>query len=176
MRVGVISDTHGLIRPEAIGALLGSDVIIHAGDIGKADVIERLREVAPTFAVRGNNDTGPWAAAFPVSQVVEVGEVSFYVLHEVSRLDLEPAAAGFAAVVSGHSHRPSIQFRQGILYLNPGSAGPRRFTLPVTVARVDVSGHEMRPEIVALPVPSGPTRESTLGDASGRRPGRGRRR
>jgi putative phosphoesterase len=153
-RVGVISDTHGLLRPEAIRALQGSDVIIHAGDIGRADVIERLREVAPTFVVRGNNDTGPWARVLSVSEVVEVGELSFYVLHEVSRLDLEPAAAGFAAVVSGHSHRPSIQFRDGILYLNPGSAGPRRFTLPVTVARVDVSGRRMRPEIVALELSS----------------------
>jgi uncharacterized protein len=155
VRVGVISDTHGLLRPEAIRALQGSDVIIHAGDIGKGEVIERLRELAPTFAVRGNNDTGPWARALPVSEVVEVGALSFYVLHEISRLDLEPAAAGFAAVVSGHSHRPSIQFRDGVLYLNPGSAGPRRFTLPVTVGRVDVSGRRMRPDIVALEPPSG---------------------
>lgn len=157
-------------------ALQGSDVIIHAGDVGKAEVIERLREVAPTFAVRGNNDTGPWARDLPVSEVVEVGALSFYVLHEISRLDLEPAAAGFAAVVSGHSHRPSIQFRDGVLYLNPGSAGPRRFTLPVTVARVDVSGRRVRPEIVELPVPSGLARESALSGRSGRRSRRGRRR
>lgn len=150
--VGVISDTHGLVRPEAVRALQGSDIIIHAGDIGNPEVIERLREVAPTVLVRGNNDRGAWAAGLPLTRVVEVGERLFYVLHEISRLDLDPAVAGFAAVVSGHSHRPSIQFRNGVLYLNPGSAGPRRFTLPVAVARVGVSGRQMRPEIVELRV------------------------
>jgi uncharacterized protein len=176
IRVGVISDTHGLLRAEAIAALQDPDVIIHAGDVGRAEVIERLREVAPTFAVRGNNDRGPWAAALPTTLVVEVGGLSFYVLHELSRLDLEPAAAALAAVVSGHSHRPSIHFREGVLYLNPGSAGPRRFTLPVTVARVDVAGRQMRPEIVELPVPSGPTGDSALSGRPGRRPRRGQRR
>lgn len=148
--VGVISDTHGLLRPEAVAALQGSDVIIHAGDIGGPKVIEQLHEVAPTFAVRGNIDKGAWAANVPATQVVEVGELRFYVLHEIAQLDLDAAVAGYAAVVSGHSHRPSVEFRGGVLYLNPGSAGPRRFKLPVAIARVGVSGRQMRPEIVEL--------------------------
>jgi hypothetical protein len=152
MLVGVISDTHGLLRPEAVAALEGSDVIIHAGDIGTPEVIEHLRLVAPTFAVRGNNDEGAWAAGVPLTQVVQVGDVLFYVLHQSAQLDLDPVAMGYAAVVSGHSHRPSVQFRDGVLYLNPGSAGPRRFKLPVVVARVGVVGREMRPEIVELDV------------------------
>jgi uncharacterized protein len=150
--VGIISDTHGLVRPEAVRALKGSELLIHAGDIGNPQVIEQLHEIAPTFVVRGNNDRGAWAADLPVTQVVEVGELLFYVLHEISQLDVDPAIAGFAAVVSGHSHQPSIQFRDGVLYLNPGSAGPRRFSLPVAVARVHVSGRQMRPEIVELRV------------------------
>ena len=150
--VGIISDTHGLVRPEAVRALKGSELLIHAGDIGNPQVIEQLHEIAPTFVVRGNNDRGVWAADLPVTQVVEVGELLFYVLHEISQLDVDPAVAGFAAVVSGHSHQPSIQFRDGVLYLNPGSAGPRRFSLPVAVARVHVSGRQMRPEIVELRV------------------------
>ncbi len=150
--VGIISDTHGLVRLEAIRALKGSELLIHAGDIGNPQVIEQLHEIAPTFVVRGNNDRGAWAADLPVTQVVEVGELLFYVLHEISQLDVDPAIAGFAAVVSGHSHQPSIQFRDGVLYLNPGSAGPRRFSLPVAVARVHVSGRQMRPEIVELRV------------------------
>jgi uncharacterized protein len=148
--VGIISDTHGLVRPEAVRALKGSELLIHAGDIGNPQVIEQLHEIASTFVVRGNNDRGAWAADLPVTQVVEVGELLFYVLHEISQLDVDPAVAGFAAVVSGHSHQPSIQFRDGVLYLNPGSAGPRRFSLPVAVARVHVSGRQMRPEIVEL--------------------------
>lgn len=147
-----ISDTHGLVRLEAVRALKGSELLIHAGDIGNPQVIEQLHEIAPTFVVRGNNDRGAWAADLPVTQVVEVGELLFYVLHEISQLDVDPAVAGFAAVVSGHSHQPSIQFRDGVLYLNPGSAGPRRFSLPVAVARVHVSGRQMRPEIVELRV------------------------
>ncbi|HEX2200471.1 MAG TPA: metallophosphoesterase family protein [Gammaproteobacteria bacterium] len=150
--VGIISDTHGLVRLEAVRALKGSELLIHAGDIGNPQVIEQLHEIAPTFVVRGNNDRGAWAADLPVTQVVEVGELLFYVLHEISQLDVDPAIAGFAAVVSGHSHQPSIQFRDGVLYLNPGSAGPRRFSLPVAVARVHVSGRQMRPEIVKLRV------------------------
>jgi putative phosphoesterase len=150
--VGIISDTHGLVRLEAVRALKGSELLIHAGDIGNPQVIEQLHEIAPTFVVRGNNDRGAWAADLPVTQVVEVGELLFYVLHEISQLDVDPAIAGFAAVVSGHSHQPSIQFRDGVLYLNPGSAGPRRFSLPVAVARVHVSGRQMRPEIVELRV------------------------
>lgn len=150
--VGVISDTHGLLRPEAVAALQGSDVIIHAGDVGTFDVIERLNQIAPTFAVRGNNDTEDWASSIPLTQIVEVGELLFYVLHELPHLAHDPSAAGHAAVVSGHSHRPSIEVRAGVLYLNPGSAGPRRFRLPVTVARVDVLRRTLRPSIVELEI------------------------
>jgi putative phosphoesterase len=150
-RVGVISDTHGLLRPEVVEAFSGVDVIIHAGDMGRVDLIHHLREVAPVHAVRGNVDREPWAKDFPVTEVVEVGGVLFYVIHEIALLDLDPEAAGVAAVVSGHSHRPSIEFRGGVLYLNPGSAGPRRFNLPVTVARVEVSGERLQPEIIELP-------------------------
>ena len=148
--VGVISDTHGLLRPQAVAALRGSDMIIHAGDVGSPDVIEALAGVAPTFAVRGNVDQGDWAARLPVTELVEVGERRFYVLHEISQLDLDPASAGFAAVVFGHSHQPLIERRHGVLFLNPGSAGPRRFKLPVAVARITVSGPDVRPEIVEL--------------------------
>jgi hypothetical protein len=150
IRVGVISDTHGLLRPQAVAALRGSDMIIHAGDVGNPDVIEALAGVAPTFAVRGNVDQGDWAARLPVTELVEVGERRFYVLHEISQLDLDPASAGFAAVVFGHSHQPLIERRHGVLFLNPGSAGPRRFKLPVAVARITVSGPDVRPEIVEL--------------------------
>src|SRR5215471_11517020 len=149
LRLGVISDTHGLLRPEAIAALRGCDLIIHAGDVGNAKVIDRLSDLAPTFAIRGNVDTGAWATRLPPTDIVEVGELLFYVLHNIVELDLDPPTAGFAAVVFGHSHRPSIETRDGVLYLNPGAAGPRRFRLPVTVARVMVRGGEMRPEIVA---------------------------
>ena len=150
--VGVISDTHGLLRPEAISALRGSDLIIHAGDVGNPEVIEELRGVAPTFIVRGNIDKESWASALPMTELVEIGGVLFYVLHEISQLDFDPAAAEFAAVVYGHSHVPSIETRQGVLFLNPGSAGPRRFKLPVTVARVRVSGQRIDSEIVQLQV------------------------
>jgi putative phosphoesterase len=148
--VGVISDTHGLLRPQAVGALRGSDIIIHAGDVGSSAVIEELRGVAPTFIVRGNVDTQSWAAALPMTELIEVGELLFYALHDVSQLDLDPA--GFAAVVFGHSHQPSIETRAGVLFLNPGSAGPRRFKLPVTIARIRVSGQRLRPEIVEVEV------------------------
>ncbi len=150
--VGVISDTHGLLRPEAIEALRGSDIIMHAGDVGTPAVIDALRGVAPTFVVRGNVDTGDWAAGLPMTERVEVGALSFFVLHEIARLDRDPAAVGFSAVVFGHSHLPSIETRHGVLFLNPGSAGPRRFKLPVAVARVGVAGQRMHPEIVALQV------------------------
>jgi putative phosphoesterase len=150
--VGVISDTHGLLRPEAIRALRGANMIIHAGDVGNPAVIEELRGVAPTFVVRGNIDKEHWAATLPMTAVVEVGERLFYVLHEISQLDFDPAAAGFAAVVFGHSHVPSMESREGVLFLNPGSAGPRRFKLPVAIARVRVSGERMDSEIVELQV------------------------
>ena len=150
--VGIISDTHGLLRPQVVAALQGSDMIIHAGDVGNPDIIKELADIAPIHAVRGNIDTAPWAATLPMTERVAVGERRFYVLHEISQLDLDPAQAGIAAVVYGHSHQPLIETRQGVLFLNPGSAGPRRFKLPITVARVTVSGDGMRPEIVELQV------------------------
>jgi uncharacterized protein len=150
LRLGVISDTHGLLRPQAIAALRGSDLIIHAGDVGNASVIETLREIAPTFAIRGNVDTGTWASALPSVSLVDVGPLLFYVLHDIADLDVDPMTAGFAAVVFGHSHQPSIETRGRVLWLNPGSAGPRRFRLPVTLARVAVTGRELKPEIVEL--------------------------
>ena len=150
--LGVISDTHGLMRPEAIAALRGSDLIIHAGDVGKPDVLDRLREIAPTFAIRGNVDGGAWADRLPPTDIVEVGALLFYVVHNIADLDIDPPTAGFAAVVFGHSHKPAIETRDGVLYLNPGAAGPRRFKLPVTVARVRVEGREVVPEIVELTV------------------------
>jgi uncharacterized protein len=150
--LGVISDTHGLLRPEALDALRGSDMIIHAGDVGNPEVIDRLGVVAPTHVVRGNIDKGSWAAALPMTELVALGEHRLFVLHDISQLDVDPAAAGFAAVVFGHSHRPSIETRSGILFLNPGSAGPRRFKLPVTIARVKTSGQRLRADIVELQV------------------------
>jgi putative phosphoesterase len=150
--VGVISDTHGLLRPEALAALRGSDLIIHAGDVGRADLLDPLRALAPTFAVRGNVDGGSWATALPMTQLVEAGALLFYVLHDIAQLDLDPAVAGFSAVVYGHSHRPSIETRDGVLYLNPGSAGPRRFSLPVSIAKVRVTGREASAAIVTLDV------------------------
>jgi putative phosphoesterase len=151
--VGVISDTHGLIRPQALDALRGAQVIIHGGDVGSAEILDRLRGIAPTFAVRGNVDKAGAAARLPATEIVEAGDLLFYVLHDIAELDLDPPTAGFAAVIFGHSHRPSIETRDGVLYLNPGSAGPRRFKLPVTLARVVVAGRELRPEIVILETP-----------------------
>jgi putative phosphoesterase len=148
--VGVISDTHGLLRPEALDVLRGSDMIIHAGDVGKPEVIARLGEVVPLHVVCGNIDNGSWAAALPQTELVEVGGHRFFVLHDIAQLDADPVAAGFAAVVFGHSHRPSIETRNGVLFLNPGSAGPRRFKLPITVARVKTSGRHIRADIVDL--------------------------
>lgn len=150
--VGIISDTHGLMRPQALDALRGSDLIIHAGDVGRPEILAPLRALAPTVAVRGNVDKGSWALQLPLSEIVDVGMLSFYVLHNIDELDLDAPTAGFAAVVYGHSHKPSAETRDGVLYLNPGSAGPRRFTLPVTVARVRVAGERLHAEIVPLPV------------------------
>jgi hypothetical protein len=152
MLVGVISDTHGLLRPEAIDALRGTAMIIHAGDVGKAAVLEQLREISPVIAVRGNIDTAPWADALPESVIVTAGAHKILVLHDLSHLAIDPAQAGLAAVVSGHSHKPSMATRAGVLYLNPGSAGPRRFRLPTTLARLAASPTSLEPEIVALPV------------------------
>ena len=152
MTVGVISDTHGLLRPEAVDALHGSDLILHAGDVGQAEVLDRLRTVAPTVAVRGNVDTAVWATVLPVTEVVEVGGLQLYMLHDRDALDLDPKAAGFAAVISGHSHRATSEVWNGVLYLNPGSAGPRRFTLPVTIAKLTIAGTRLTHQLVELRV------------------------
>lgn len=148
--VGVISDTHGLVRPQAVAALQGCELIIHAGDIGKPEVLDELREVAPIIAVRGNVDKGPWADSIRVTEVVQVGKHLFYVLHNLDELDLDPVAAEFRGVITGHSHRPSVGWRDGVMYLNPGSAGPRRFTLPIAVARIHVRGDTLEGELVEL--------------------------
>ena len=150
--VGVISDTHGLVRPEAVGALAGSVFIIHAGDVGGPEVLEELGRLAPVVAVRGNNDRGAWAEALAEYEAVEVNQTFVYVLHDLKELDIAPAAAGFRVVVSGHSHKPLVEERRGVLYLNPGSAGPRRFKLPVTVARLKFNGDEVSAEIINLSV------------------------
>ncbi|PWT87816.1 MAG: YfcE family phosphodiesterase [Proteobacteria bacterium] len=150
--VGVISDTHGLLRPEAVAALRGADLIIHAGDVGKPDVLEGLRAIAPTHVVRGNIDTDRWALRLPLTARVDAAGQSFFLLHDIAQLDLDPASAGIAAVIYGHSHKPSIETHNGVLFLNPGSAGPRRFKLPISVARVLISGAQLRPELVELKV------------------------
>jgi uncharacterized protein len=148
--VGLISDTHGLLRPQAVDALRGADLIVHAGDVGSDAVLANLRSIAPLHAVRGNNDHGPWARDLPDTAVVEVGDAWLYVLHDLHGLDLDPRAAGFAAVIAGHSHRPQIEERRGVLYVNPGSAGPRRFTLPIALARLHVVDASVRAELVLL--------------------------
>lgn len=151
--VGIISDTHGLMRPEALKALVGADLILHAGDIGRPEVLDALRTIAPVVAVRGNNDREPWAEALAETEIVKIGEVNLYLLHALQELALDPSASGFDIVVSGHSHRPSITSREdGVLYLNPGSAGARRFKLPVSVARLTVHGKSCRARIVELDV------------------------
>jgi putative phosphoesterase len=152
LRIGVISDTHGLLRPEAVRSLRGSDFIVHAGDIGSAGIVEALAALAPLTAVRGNNDRDAWAAGIPETDILAVGDVFVYVIHDLAALDVDPVAAGFHAVVSGHSHKPHVERRDGVLYVNPGSAGPRRFTLPVSVAELTVSGTSIAPRLITLPV------------------------
>lgn len=148
--VGLISDTHGLIRPQALDALRKSDLIVHCGDIGDPAILKALRELAPVRAIRGNNDEGAWASSLPTRDVVEVGTHVIYVLHNLAVLDLDPVAAGFTAVVSGHSHKPVIKRRRKILFVNPGSAGPRRFTLPVTIATLALRNARCDAKIVQL--------------------------
>ncbi len=150
--LGVISDTHGLLRPEAVAALAGVERIVHAGDIGNPDVLTALERIAPVSAVRGNNDRDAWAADIPETEVVEIGDVSLYVLHNLHELDLDPRAAGFAAVIAGHSHQPRQEERDGVLYLNPGSAGPRRFKLPISLARLTITGTRVHAELVTLEI------------------------
>jgi putative phosphoesterase len=149
-KIGLISDTHGLLRKEAVEALRGSELIIHAGDVGKPEILEELRKIAPVIAVRGNVDTAPWARTLPETAVAEAGATLIYILHDVKALDLNPAAAGFHIVVSGHSHKPGKTERDGVLYINPGSAGPRRFRLPVTVALLRLDGTPYEVEFVDL--------------------------
>jgi putative phosphoesterase len=148
--VGVISDTHGLLRPEALTALAGSDFIIHAGDVGDSAILPALAKIAPVSAIRGNIDTQPWAKLLPATDVLEIGDVSIYIVHNLAHLDLKPQAAGFAAVIYGHSHKPMQEMKNGVLYFNPGSAGPRRFRLPITVGRLKLSGIEISAEIIEI--------------------------
>jgi len=150
--IGIISDTHGLVRPQALEALKDVDMILHAGDIGSQDVLGTLNEIAPVVAVRGNNDKADWARSLPDWEVVEVGNVSIYMLHDVKEIDISPSGAGFQVVVSGHSHRPAVAEQRGVLYVNPGSAGPRRFTLPVSLAHLHVAGEKLHAEIIELAV------------------------
>ena len=152
MTIGVISDTHGVLRSEALAALRGSDCIIHAGDIGDSTILAKLARIAPVTAVRGNVDREKWARRIPETNIVEAGGVSIYVLHNLQELDLKPEAAGFVAVIYGHSHVPKQEARNGVLYFNPGSAGPRRFRLPVSVGRLIVEGPKLRAEICHLEV------------------------
>ena len=151
-RIGLISDTHGLLRPEAVAFLRGSDLIVHGGDIGHAGILEGLALLAPVTAVRGNNDSGPWAERVAETEVLQVGEIFIFVLHNIAELGIDPVAAGFQVVVSGHSHRPSVEERDGVLYVNPGSSGPRRFKLPVAVAELVVVGKSVQARVVELDV------------------------
>lgn len=153
-RVGLISDTHGLLRPEAVAFLRGSDFIVHGGDIGHAGVLEELAALAPVTAVRGNNDKAAWAGAVPETAVLQVGAVRIYVVHDLGDVELDPEAAGFRVVVSGHSHRPSVTERAGVLYVNPGSAGPRRFKLPITVGELMIVEKSVTARVVELPLRS----------------------
>ena len=147
MKVGVISDTHGLLRTEAVDRLAGVDHILHAGDIGSAEVVDRLRGIAPITAIRGNNDTDTWAAAFSAETVVKLAGRTIFILHDLKELSVNPADQGYDVVVSGHSHKPKIETMGGVLYLNPGSAGPRRFKLPITLAILEIHGELIQPTI-----------------------------
>jgi putative phosphoesterase len=153
--IGVIADTHGLIRPEALEALKESELIVHAGDIGNPRVLESLRTIAPVVAVRGNTDMGHWAHSLPEYEIIQVAQIWLYVIHDLNDLALDPAAAGFSAVICGHSHDPSIQIRNGVLLLNPGSAGPRRFDLPVSVALIYLKDGIVEPRLIELAIPTG---------------------
>lgn len=151
-RIGVISDTHGLLRPEAVEALSGSDLILHAGDLGTPEILEELERVAPVVAVRGNVDRGEWARSLPVTEAVEVGGFLILLIHDLEELDLNPEAAGLSMVVFGHSHKPEIRENRGVRYFNPGSAGPRRFSGPVTLGLVEIEKNGLLPRIVELGV------------------------
>ena len=148
--VGLISDTHGLLRPEALAALQGSRYIVHAGDIGAPEILAALAKIAPVTAVRGNNDTGPWARGLRETQLLQVGRRRIYVIHDLATLDIDPASERIDVVISGHSHRPKQEMRDGVLFVNPGSAGPRRFKLPVALARLELSSTGVRCEEITL--------------------------
>jgi putative phosphoesterase len=150
VRIGVISDTHGLLRAEAIAALEGSEHILHAGDVGDAAILERLRHIAPVTAIRGNIDRSGACAQLPATEFVALGGRNIYMLHDRHALDLDAGSAGVAVVISGHSHKPSIQWLKGVLYFNPGSAGPRRFSLPISVGRLEIGEAEIRAEIIEI--------------------------
>lgn len=152
IRVGLISDTHGLLRPQALAALRGSDYIIHAGDIGKREILDELASIAPVTAVRGNNDEDDWAAPLPETATLKIGSVSIYVLHDRKELDIDPRVAGFDVVIAGHSHKPVIEEREGVLYVNPGSAGPRRFRLPITVGELVLDRGKVTARIIELQI------------------------
>ena len=148
--IGIISDTHGLLRPEAITALRDSHLIIHAGDIGKPEVLAELETIAPIIAIKGNNDLGPWAKAIPTTQSTTIGGHQIFVIHDVKQYEFDPIHAPFTIIISGHSHKPTVTEQNGILFLNPGSAGPRRFTLPITVARLYIQGPRLSHEFISL--------------------------
>ena len=150
--IGVISDTHNLLRPEAAVALLGADHILHAGDVGNPAILDRLREIAPVTAIRGNIDAGGACGHLPATEVVDLGGCSFYMLHDRMELDLDPVAAGFCAVISGHSHKPLLEWRKDVLYFNPGAAGPRRFQLPVSVGTIEIVDRQLRPSLIELKI------------------------
>ena len=150
MRIGLISDTHGLLRPEALDFLAGADHIVHGGDIGGPDILERLAAIAPLTVVRGNNDTAPWARAIPETARVDFGPVALYAIHDLKQLAIDPRAAGVRVVVSGHSHRPACVEREGVLYVNPGSAGRRRFSLPIAAAELRIEGDAVAAKLVTL--------------------------
>jgi putative phosphoesterase len=149
-RVGLISDTHGLLRPEALAALAGSDFIIHGGDIGDPEIIRRLAAIAPVTVVRGNNDRDAWAASLRDTEILQVGAVSIYVIHDLAEMTVDATAAGFRVVISGHSHRPRAESREGVLYVNPGSAGPRRFSLPIAIGELTIAGNEVSHRLMEL--------------------------
>jgi putative phosphoesterase len=150
MRIGIISDTHGLLRPEAITHLAGTELIIHAGDIGAPEVIEGLQKIAPTSAIRGNIDTGKWAMHYSDTKLIVLGGRMFFVVHNLKEMKLDPITSGIDVIISGHSHRPKIETKNGVLYLNPGSAGPRRFKLPVSLAILELSDRAVLPRIVEI--------------------------
>ena len=152
IRIGLVSDTHGLLRPQACDFLQGSHHIIHAGDIGNPSVLQELAAIAQVTAVRGNNDTEQWAEALPANEWLQFGEVNIYVLHDLSELNIEPKAAGISVVISGHSHKPSIDEREGVLYINPGSAGPRRFKLPIAAAELEQLEDDARQRLASVMV------------------------